>query len=37
VISVDPSGTQGGSSYTVATLESTGPVTLGTLLAHAIT
>lgn len=37
VINVDPSGTQGGASYTIATLEGTGPVTLNTLLAHAIT
>src|SRR6185312_13670656 len=36
VISVNPSGTAGG-SYAVATLEGTGPVSLGTLLSHAIT
>lgn len=36
-ISVDPSGTAGGASYVVATLESSGPVSLNTLLAHAIT
>jgi hypothetical protein len=36
-ISVDPSGTAGGASYLVATLESSGPVSLGTLLTHAIT
>ncbi|HEY1933506.1 MAG TPA: hypothetical protein VGG99_15950 [Acetobacteraceae bacterium] len=36
-ISVDPSGTAGGASYLVATLESSGPVSFSTLLAHAIT
>ena len=37
VIGVDPSGTPGGASTTVATLEGTGPVSLATLLAHATT
>ena len=37
VISVDPSAAPGGTTYTVATLQGTGPVTLSTLLAHAIT
>jgi hypothetical protein len=37
VITVDPRGTSGGISYVAATLEGAGPVSLGTLLAHAIT
>ena len=36
-ISIDPSGQAGGASSLVATLEASGPVSLGTLLAHAIT
>jgi hypothetical protein len=37
VISVDPTGVAGGASSVVATLESTGPIPLSTLLAHSIT
>ena len=37
VLKVDPSGTKGGALYTVATFESSGAMTLNTLLAHAIT
>jgi Ca2+-binding RTX toxin-like protein len=37
VIQVDPSGVAGGASYVAATLEAAGPVSLSTLLAHAIT
>ncbi len=36
LIHVDPSGIAGGASYLVATLQSSGPVTLSTLLAHSI-
>jgi len=37
VIKVDPDGAAGGASYAVAKLEASGPVSLNTLLAHAIT
>jgi len=37
VIKVDPSGVAGGATYTAATLEAAGPVSLSTLLAHSIT
>ena len=37
LVNVDPSGAAGGSSYTVATLEGAGPVSLGAMLAHSIT
>lgn len=36
-ISIDPTGTPGGASYAVATLQDSGPVSLSTLLAHSIT
>ena len=36
-ISIDPTGTAGGSSYAVATLQGSGSVSLSTLLAHSIT
>ena len=36
-IQVDPSGTSGGATYSVATLEGAGAVSLTSLLAHAIT
>lgn len=37
VLHVDPSGTNGGATYAVATFESSGAMTLNTLLAHSIT
>jgi Ca2+-binding RTX toxin-like protein len=37
VIKVDPDGAAAGASYAVAKLEASGPVSLNTLLAHAIT
>lgn len=37
IIAVDPSGVAGGASYNVATLNTSGNLTLSTLLAHAIT
>ncbi|HET8995983.1 MAG TPA: type I secretion C-terminal target domain-containing protein, partial [Acetobacteraceae bacterium] len=36
-ISIDPTGTPGGASYAIATLQASGPSTLSTVLAHSIT